>query len=127
VNRRGHSGQRAITAWAALGLAACALLPWYFPQDLRLAAALRGVWGGEATAAAFVQVLQHGRTWLGVAVGALMLALAAGFMRPGRAQGRVLLAAAAVGLLVVLGGGFTVGLRGWSFDLLNAWFGELPR
>ena len=127
VNHGARSGQRAIRAWAMLGLAACALLPWYFPQDLRLVAALRGVWGPEPTAAALVQVGEHGRTWLGGGVGALMLALAAGFMPAGRAQGRVLLVAAALGLLVVLGGGFTVGLRGWNLDFLNAWFGELPR
>jgi len=127
VNRSGLSAQRAIRAWAVLGLLACVLLPWYFAQDLRLAAALRGVWGGESTASALVQAAQHGRTWLGAAIGALMLALAAGFMPAGRAQGRVLVAASAVGLLAVLGGGFAIGLRGWSFDLLNTWFGELPR
>ena len=127
MNRSGLSAQRAIRAWAVLGLLACVLLPWYFAQDLRLAAALRGVWGGESTASALVQAAQHGRTWLGAAIGALMLALAAGFMPAGRAQGRVLVAASAVGLLAVLGGGFAIGLRGWSFDLLNTWFGELPR
>ena len=99
VNHGARSGQRAIRAWAMLGLAACVLLPWYFPQDLRLVAALRGVWGPEPTAAALVQVGEHGRTWLGGGVVALMLALAAGFMPAGRAQGRVLLVAAALGLL----------------------------
>jgi iron(III) transport system permease protein len=127
LSRRAQSAQRAIAAWAVVGLLACVLLPWYFPQDLTLAAALRGVWGGESTAAAWVQAVQHGRTWLGAAIGALMLALAAAFMPPGRAQGRVLVAASAVGLLAVLGGGFAIGLRGWSFDILNTWFGELPR
>jgi len=127
VNHTARSGQRAIRAWAGLGLAACVLLPWYFPQDLRLAAALRGAWGAEATAAALVQVAEHGRTWLGAAVGALVLALAAGFMRAGRAQGRVLLAASTVGLLAVLGGGFAIGLQGWAFEFLKGWFGEGPR
>ena len=45
LSRRARSAQRAITAWAVVGLLACVLLPWYFPQDLRLVAALRGVWG----------------------------------------------------------------------------------
>jgi iron(III) transport system permease protein len=127
LSRRAQSAQRAIRAWAVLGLLACVLLPWYFPQDLTLAASLRGVFGGETTAGAVVQVLQHGRSWLGVAIGALLVALAAGFMPAGRAQGRVLVGVAVLGLLAVLGGGFAIGLRGWSFDILNAWFGALPR
>jgi iron(III) transport system permease protein len=127
LSRRAQSAQRAIRAWAVLGLMACVLLPWYFPQDLTLAASLRGVFGGETTAGAVVQVLQHGRSWLGVAIGALLVALAAGFMPAGRAQGRVLVGVAVLGLLAVLGGGFAIGLRGWSFEVLNGWFGELPR
>ena len=127
LNRRARSAQRAIAAWATLGLLACVLLPWYFAQDLTLAASLRGVFGGEATAGALVQVVQHGRSWLGAAIGVLLLALAARFMPPGRAQGRVLVGAAVLGLLAVLGGGFAIGLRGWSFEVLNGWFGELPR
>jgi iron(III) transport system permease protein len=127
VSRRGRSAQRIVGVWATLGLLACVLLPWYFAQDLTLAASLRGVFGGEATAGALVQVVQHGRSWLGAAIGALLLALAASFMPPGRAQGRVLVGAAVLGLLAVLGGGFAIGLRGWSFEVLNGWFGELPR
>jgi iron(III) transport system permease protein len=124
LNRRARSAQRSIAAWALLG---CVLLPWYFPQDLTLATSLRGVFGGEATAGALVQVVQHGRSWLGAAIGALLVALAAGFMPAGRAQGRVLVGVALLGLLAVLGGGFAIGLRGWSFEVLNGWFGELPR
>ena len=127
LTRRTRSAQRAIAAWALLGLLSCVLLPWYFPQDLTLAASLRGVFGGETTAGAVVQVLQHGRSWLSVAIGALLVALAAGFMPAGRAQGRVLVGVAVLGLLAVLGGGFAIGLRGWSFEVLNGWFGELPR
>jgi iron(III) transport system permease protein len=127
LNRRARSAQRSIAAWALLGLLGCVLLPWYFPQDLTLATSLRGVFGGEATAGALVQVVQHGRSWLGAAIGALLVALAAGFMPAGRAQGRVLVGVALLGLLAVLGGGFAIGLRGWSFEVLNGWFGELPR
>jgi iron(III) transport system permease protein len=127
LSRRAQSAQRAIRAWAVLGLLACVLLPWYFPQDLTLAASLRGVFGGEATAGALVQVVQHGRSWLGAAIGALLVALAAGFMPAGRAQGRALVGVALLGLLAVLGGGFAIGLRGWSFEVLSGWFGELPR
>lgn len=118
---------RAVLAWAAAGLAACALLPWYFAQDLGFWAALRGVWGAEATGSALMQAHQHGRPWLTVVVTALAAAAATAFMPAGRAQGRVLMACAVLGLLSLLGGGFAIDLRGWSWDVLNAWFGELPR
>ena len=126
--RAAHAaGQRVILGWALLGLAACALLPWYFPQNLTLARSLGGVFGGPDTASALWQTVQHGRPWLAVGFGALLLALAAAFMRPGRGQGRVLVAASALGLAGVLGGGFAIGLQGWSFEFLGAAFGALPR
>jgi iron(III) transport system permease protein len=123
---RAH-GQRVILGWALLGLAACALLPWYFPQNLTLARSLAGVYGGPDTASALAQVVLHGRPWLAAGIAGLLLALGAAFMAPGRAQGRVLMAAAALGLAGVLGGGFAIGLQGWNFELLNRAFGELPR
>ena len=123
---RAH-GQRVILGWALLGLAACALLPWYFPQNLTLARSLAGVYGGPDTASALAQVALHGRPWLAAGIAGLLLALGAAFMAPGRAQGRVLMAAAALGLAGVLGGGFAIGLQGWNFELLNRAFGELPR
>jgi iron(III) transport system permease protein len=123
---RAH-GQRVILGWALLGLAACALLPWYFPQNLTLARSLAGVYGGPDTASALAQVVLHGRPWLAAGIAGLLLALGAAFMAPGRAQGRALMAAAALGLAGVLGGGFAIGLQGWNFELLNRAFGELPR
>ena len=55
---------RALAAWTLLGLAAYALLPWYFLQQQSLWAALPGVWGGDATASGVVQAALHGRPWL---------------------------------------------------------------
>ena len=75
-----------------LGLAACALLPWYFPQNLTLARSLAGVFGGPDTASAFTQVALHGRPWLAAGIAGLLLTLGSAFMAPGRAQGRVLMA-----------------------------------
>jgi iron(III) transport system permease protein len=120
-------GQRVILGWALLGLAACALLPWYFPQNLTLARSLAGVFGGPDTASAFTQVALHGRPWLAAGIAGLLLTLGSAFMAPGRAQGRVLMAGSAIGLVGVLGGGFAIGLQGWNFALLNDTFGELDR
>ena len=120
-------GQRVILGWALLGLMACALLPWYFPQNLTLARSLGGVFGGPDTASALWQVVQHGRPWLAAGIGGLLLTLGAAFMPPGRRQGRVLLAGSAIGLAGVLGGGFAIGLQGWNFIVLEQAFGALDR
>jgi len=116
-----------ILGWALLGLMACALLPWYFPQNLTLARSLSGVFGGPDTASALWQVAQHGRPWLAAGIGGLLLALGAAFMAPGRRQGRVLLAGSVIGLAGVLGGGFAIGLQGWSFTFLERAFGAIDR
>ena len=48
-------------------------------------------------------------------------------MAPGRRQGRVLLAGSVIGLAGVLGGGFAIGLQGWSFTFLERAFGAIDR
>ena len=69
-----RKGSGILIAWALLGLVACALLPWYFPQNLTLGRALQGVFGGADTASALVQALHHGRPWLGFVLAGLGLA-----------------------------------------------------
>jgi iron(III) transport system permease protein len=128
---RAHTGaqrnQRAVLGWLLLGLAAFALLPWYFQQDRTLLAALPGAFGGSDTASALVQALRHGRPWLWVALAALALA-GLGWQRgPGRAQGWLLVAGGALGLLGLLGTGFAIGARGWAFDFLGATLGALAQ
>ncbi|MDP3084823.1 MAG: iron ABC transporter permease, partial [Rubrivivax sp.] len=78
VQHRGQRrAQRVVLGWLLLGLAAFALLPWYFPQQLTLAAALPGVFGGADTASGLVQALQHGKPWLWSGLAGLALAFAA--------------------------------------------------
>ncbi len=127
MNAAQRRAQRQLLAWALVGLAASALLPWYFPQNLSLWRSLPGVFGGSETASGLVHALVHGRPWLGVAIAALAIALAAAWLRPGRAQGGLLVGAALLGLAGLVGGGFAIGAQGWSFEFLNAAFGALPR
>jgi iron(III) transport system permease protein len=63
--------------------------------------------------------------WIGLAG----LAIAAiGWRLPaGRAQGRVLVAGATIGLVGLLASGFAIGARGWSYASLEAAFGALPQ
>jgi iron(III) transport system permease protein len=124
ANRR--SG-RVLRGWAVLGLAAFVALPWYFQQDRSLWRTLPGVFGGPETAGGLVQAAQHGRPWLLIGLAGLLVALAATFMRPGRRQGRILLAGAGGGLAGLLASGFTIGIAGWSLPWLEAWFGPLPQ
>ncbi len=124
-----HGAQRnrhAVLAWLLLGLAGFALLPWYFQQDTGVLRALPGVFGGADTASGLVQALRHGKPWLWLGLLGLALAGAAWPLPPGRLQGRLLLAGGVLGLAGLLASGFAIGARGWSFDMLNAVFGELP-
>ena len=110
-----------------MGLAAYVALPWYFPQDLSIAATFAGLWGGPLTANGALQSTVHGRIWLGVgALSLLVCAAAVGAMRPSRSQGLVWVAAASLGLTALLGGGFALGLQGWSFEFLSQWWGPAP-
>jgi iron(III) transport system permease protein len=117
--------RRTVQAWALAGLAAGCFLPWYFPQNASLWASLAGVWGGAETASGLVQAWAQGKPWLFAGLAALLAALAAAFMAPGRGQGVALTAAAGIGLLGLLGSGFAIGARGWAFDAFTPWIGAL--
>jgi iron(III) transport system permease protein len=127
AHRGRQTARRIVLGWACLGLAAFALLPWYFPQNLTLWQSLRGAFGGAETASGLVQALRHGKPWLWTGAAGLLLTLVAAGLPAGRAQGRLLLAGAGMGLLGLLAAGFAIGAAGWSFEFLQAWFGELPR
>jgi iron(III) transport system permease protein len=101
------------------------LLPWYALQDGNGLAAIGRVFAGEETGNGLLQAALYGRPWLGLGLVGLAITLAASFMQPGRAQGRVLLLGGLTGALGLTASGFLIGARGWSFGWLNAAFGEL--
>ena len=113
--------------WSLTGLAAYAALPWYFPQDLTLAATLAGLGGGPLTANGLIQVVSHGKTWLASGCIALLVALVAAWWDTGgRRSGMVWVVAASLGLLSLLASGFAIGLQGWAFETLTQWWGPMP-
>ncbi len=118
--------QRIVLAWLLLGLAAFALLPWYFPQNLTLLRALPGIFGGPDTASGLVHAAVHGRPWLWTGAAALLAGLVAWRLPAGPAQGWGLVLSAGAGLGGLLGAGFAIGAQGWAFESLAAWFGDLP-
>ncbi len=107
---------------ALLAVAGYVLLPWYW-LDFSGGAAILGTWPGGAAGPAAVRAL-GGAWWLLPIVLPLGLAVFAGLQpreRPGRAD--LLVAAGLLGLVLTLGQGFAIGLRGWSWGWLAAIFG----
>jgi iron(III) transport system permease protein len=119
--------RRAIIGWAMLGIAAYIFLPWYFLQQQSLLQGVLGAWGGEDTASGLVQASVHGRPWLWSGLAGLLLAASSQWLPVGRAQGRVLVAGASLGLVGLLFTGFAIGAPGWAFVTLESTFGPLPR
>ena len=116
---------RALLVWTMLGLGAYGLLPWYAIQDTAWYSVLPQVLGSAETGSGLVQILVHGRVWLGLGLVGLALASAAFFFPAGRTQSGWLLAGGMLGFGGLLASGFLIGARGWSFAFFNAQFGEL--
>jgi len=125
LSRARHQARRIVLAWLAVGLAAYALLPWYFPQNQTLWQSLPGVFGGDESASGLVQAARHHRPWLWAGLAGWAVAAIAGWVPAGRGQGKLLVGGAVLGLLALLGGGFAIGATGWAFESLGRWFGEL--
>lgn len=108
--------RRRVLVWVAVALAALVLCPWYMEQV-----------GGDAFTNPLARLINpmqsalalgfSGRWWLLLPFLPLVLAF-----RPGddQATARMVALAGALGLLVVLGQGFLIGLRGWNLSLLGA-------
>ena len=116
---------RAILAWALIGLLGYLALPWYALQDGNGLLAVLRVFDGEDAGNGLLQAVRFGRPWLLGGVVGLVLCLAGAFMAPGRTQGTVVLGGAVLGAALLLGSGFTIGAKGWSAGWLEAALGDL--
>lgn len=114
-------------AWLciAAGLLGYLLLPWYAIQDTSWWQALPGVFSEGEAANGLLQASRQGRPWLYAGLAGLGLCAVGALQRPGRAQGRWLLAGGGLGALGLALAGFTIGARGWSVAAFNTLFGEL--
>lgn len=121
------AANRPLWAWVALGCAAYLLFPWYAIQDGNGLLQAGAVFSGDKTGNGLVQAFTHQRGWLLAGLVALAGCAVGASLPPGRRQGRWLVAAGAAGVIALLLTGFTIGARGWSFEALNAAFGELGR
>ncbi|MCE9658728.1 MAG: iron ABC transporter permease [Burkholderiales bacterium] len=114
----------ALVAWTGVGLAAFVLLPWYLAGDKSLLDSMRAVFSADDSASGLREAARLGKPWLWTALVALALCAAAGAVR-GPRRGVLAGAGAAIGLVGILAGGFSIGATGWSFAWMNAAFGAL--
>ncbi len=126
-NRLTVRTQRAIHAWALLGVAAYVLLPWYFLQRGSLWSALPGLFDGTTTANGLTQAISHGRFWLWSGLAGLLLAGVSALFPAGRRQGGLLVAGSLLGLVGLGLGGFLIGINGWSYEWLINAFGPMEQ
>jgi iron(III) transport system permease protein len=115
----------AVRLCTVAGFLAYLLLPWYAIQDTSWYQALPGIFNEGDAANGVVQAFRQGRIWLLVGLIGLALCSVGALQRPGRAQGRWLLAGGLLGFVGLAVAGFTIGARGWSIAALNTTFGEL--
>lgn len=115
----------AVWLCTAAGLLAYLVLPWYAIQDTSWYEALPQVFSAGDAANGVLQALRQGRPWLLLGLAGLVLCAIGACLRPGRAQGRWLLAGGLVGALGLALAGFSIGARGWSIAAFNHAFGEL--
>lgn len=116
---------RPLWAWVALGVLGYLAVPWYMLQDGNGLLALGQVFADAPTANGLLQAAMYGRLWLWVGLLGLAVAGVGAALPAGRRQGAVLAAGGALGLAGLLASGFAIGPRGWSYDWMNAAWGEL--
>ena len=121
----GEAANRALWIWVAIGLLAYLVLPWYALQDSNGLLAVPQVFSDAQAGNGLMQTFVYGKPWLVGGLAGLVLAGVAAGMTPGKRQGALLTVGAGLGLLSLLFCGFSIGAKGWSFNWLNTWAGEL--
>lgn len=108
-----------------IGLIGFLGLPWYAMQNSGLWQAMPKLWGTTESANAVAQIFLQGRVWLAGPLLALLLAIPALALEPGKKQAYWLNFCSVLALLVLTLTGFSIGATGWSFEFLNQQLGNL--
>ena len=114
----------ALVAWSGLGLLAFLVLPWYRAGDKSLLESLRSAFSAADSASGVRAAATLGKPWLWSALAALALCAASSFAQ-GPTRGRLAAGGAAIGLVGILGSGFSIGANGWTFVWLGTALGAL--
>ena len=110
---------RATLGWIVLGWVGFALLPWYgFDRN-----AVPTLADYFVSGSALVHGLK-GAWWLLPILAPLCLALIPVIRPSAQANGKWLIASGVLGLALIVLQGFSIGLNGWTMDILKAFFGE---
>src|SRR5688500_7464722 len=110
---------RATLGWIVLSWVGFALLPWYgFDRSASPALADYFVSGS-----ALIHGLR-GAWWLLPILVPLVMALIPSLRLSAQRQGTWLAASGLLGLTLIVVQGFSIGLNGWTFDVLRSLFGE---
>ena len=117
----------AVTWWLIAAVAGWLILPWFaLPDNFKWSTDLAKLWSVKDTAPAVVQAAQFGRWWLwGPLIGLVAVALSLP-IRDRRTQALLLTCGAATGAALLLIAGFTIGIHGWSINVLKATLPPLP-
>ena len=121
---------RIVALWLAVGLIGFFVLPWYTTDDAfwSFIWLVDGYPWDRDYAPAVIQVFSHGKTWLAPLMLFFVGALPALSAKPSdRVFAPALAFAGAGGLGYLLLQGFTIGIAGWEYPALEAYFGPVER
>lgn len=109
-----------------IGLLAFVAVPWYrIEGGFTGLGWLQGFPMDAADAPGLVQMLAHGRWWLGIAATIMLVCLAARFIRSPERRGTVLAYAGGVGVLFLALQGLAIGFTGWTWGISETLFGQM--
>ena len=112
---------RPATMWIIAGLVGWMLLPWFaLPDHFKWSTDVLHLFDKQDTAPALLQSLLFGRWWLELPFVCLVIAAFGTLFARLRTQALVLTLGAGIGVATLLIAGFTIGIQGWSINLLKA-------
>ena len=112
---------RPATMWIVAGLVGWMLLPWFaLPDHFKWSTDVLHLFDKQDTAPALLQSSLFGRWWLELPFVCLVIAAFGTLFARLRTHALVLTLSAGIGVATLLIAGFTIGIQGWSINLLKA-------
>jgi iron(III) transport system permease protein len=120
------NSRRRLTIVLALAIAAYLVLPWYRIDGGFFSFSWLGEYPSDAaTAPVILQIVSHGRWWLGVAALLLLAGMAVRHVEDPHRRGTLLAWIGAGGVFFIALQGLAIGFWGWTWTISEALFGTL--